>query len=298
MTPCALTEQLIQAIDNGICNHNIDYITLSGGEPTLHPSFHEIVSYCVSKGVRIGILSNGDIFFQKENVQRLFADIDPRYLNVITAIHSDCQDLHDRVTGVTGSFKHTVWGLKNVMEMKIPVTVKQVISRWNYNRLPDFIDFVYREYGNFVSLTLCGMDFCGMHPEQIHDVAIGYTKIGVYLEKALDLVMSLRSQFGAFPQVTVTDLPLCCVDPFYWGFFTKVSRGELSQYSAPMNERGQIESSSQIINDCDVYFSACSNCCVASYCPGVWRTAYEYFGEEEACCIYPAEENATSFAKD
>lgn len=136
-------------------------------------------------------------------------------------------------------------------------------------------------------MTLCGMDFCGMQPEQIDEVAVPYSNIGPYLENALDLVISLRQKYRAFPNFTVADLPLCCVDPYYWSFFTKVSRSTLSQYSAPTDVEGHIRSSFRSINDCDVFFEACRNCCVSEHCPGVWHTAYQYFGENEARCIRP-----------
>ena len=283
----APTEQMIEAIETGIQNNGIEYITLSGGEPILHPGFHDILEYCVSKKLCVTILSNGDILHKESNVHKYFDNIDPSYFNITTAIHSDQPELHDRVTGVKGSYCRTVKGLKNLIPLRIPFTVKQVISKWNYKRLPEFVDFVHREYGPFASLTLCGMDFCGMNREEIAEVAIAYKEIGQYLEKALDIVLSIRQQFGGFPQVTVADLPLCCVDPYYWGFFTKVSRGKLSKYSAPKQSDGEVSSSEEIVNDCDVYFKECGSCCVSDFCPGVWNSAYQYFGENAVRALKP-----------
>ena len=286
-TPAATKEELLRVIDEGVQQQDISHITLSGGEPTLHPDFHEVLDYCVQRGLNIGVLSNGDSFHRMENVTHYFGGLCNARIQVTTAIHSDQSEMHDRVTKVSGSFERTVQGLRNVISIGIPVTVKQVISNWNYQRLPDFVDFCFREFGPNVSMTLCGMDFCGMKADQINEVAVGYRAIGPFLEKALDLVISLREKMRAFPQFTVTDLPLCCVDPYYWGFFVKVSRRELSQYSAPVDNAGQVVSNQQVRNDCDVFFEACRSCCVAQHCPGVWRTAYEYFGNEEACSIHP-----------
>lgn len=279
--------QLIRAIDTGIRDQGIDHITLSGGEPMLHPDFHDILRHCVERGLRVSILSNGDALADQDKAQAIFGDIDPRFVSVTTAVHSDLPHLHERVTDSPGSLHRTVQGLLNLVHMGIPVTVKQVISRWNYERLPDFIDFVYRTFGPTVSLTLCGMDFCGMTSTQISEVAIDYPSVQPSLERALDLVISLRQQFGAFPQVTVADLPLCCTDPYYWGFFAKVSRSCLSQYSAPEGKSGIVNLHTQVENDCGIYFEACQYCCVAEFCPGVWRTAYEYFGESVVHTIFP-----------
>ena len=287
-TPQADYEELLRAIDEGIQKHSVQHITLSGGEPTLHPAFHSVVSYCVSKGLRVGVLSNGENFQSAENTKQLFDGINPSFLSVTSALHSDLSAPHDRVTGVRGSFQHTVDGLKNVLRLGIPVTIKQVVSRWNYQRLPLFVDFLFREYGPLASLTICGMDFSGMRENQIRQAAVSFEETGPYLEQALDAVAQLRQQFNAFPNVSVTDLPLCCVDPSYWGYFTKVSRGSLSQYSAPdRNMRGQVESFLAVQNDCDVYSTACRDCCVAEFCPGIWHSAYQFFGDQSVRQVQP-----------
>lgn len=285
-TKQASEEELMQAIDRGIQEQNIDQITLSGGEPTLHPAFNKIITYCMKKGLYVSVLSNGETFYKQSNVQRFFEKVDPRRIQITTALHSDEAVIHERVTGVEGSFERTILGLRNVMGYGIAVTVKQVPSKWNYKRLPQFVDFVYKTFGSMMSLTICGMDFCGMDREQIEEVAVGYKQMRPYLEEALVKVLDIRQNFHGFPWVTVADLPLCNIDPCYWGFFTKVSRGEISQYSAPTNLEGHVETNSQITNDCDTYFKACKECYVNSFCPGVWRTASQFFGESEVSCVH------------
>lgn len=285
-------DQMLQAIESGIYHQQIDQITLSGGEPTLHPDFHDILRFCVNHGLQVTILSNGDSFNRMENVKKLFGGIDRHAVSVITAIHSDLAELHDKVTGIDGSYHRTIQGLFNLINIGVGVTVKQVISRWNYQRLPEFVEFLYKTFKTEICITLCGMDLCGLEPESIPHVAVDYLTMQPKLEQALDVVISLRHQFHAFPQVTVTDLPLCSVDPYYWGFFTKVSRGKLSIYSAPEGKSGDVTQYAQIENDCNIYFNACKDCCVANSCPGVWHTAYQYFGETAVHTIFPYTDNS------
>lgn len=284
-TPAASTSELLDAIRHGIQERHITHITLSGGEPTLHPGFREILAYCLENGLHVGILSNGDTFHSMENVHRFFDGIPPGNLQVTTALHSHEAGPHNRVTGKEDSFQNTVQGLLHVMSLGIPVTVKQVISAWNYRQLPAFVDFVYGTFGPGVSLTLCGMDFCGMPDDAAKEAAVPFREMGPYLEKALDLVTDLRRKANAFPTVTVADLPLCCVDPYYWGYFVKVSRNTLSQYSAPRDNSGDVSVNTSVTNECDVFFKACSDCCVSGLCPGVWKTASELFGESAAAPV-------------
>lgn len=284
--PVASLDALKKAVDNGAVL-GVNHITLSGGEPTLYPHFNEILNYCISHSMCVGILSNGDTFSNQNKLEIFFKDTDIRKVHVTTAIHSITPELHEKVTRSKGSFERTVKGIGNLIRHGINVTVKQVISKWNYMELPDFVDFVFREYGPFVSLTLCGMDFCGMESEQIDAVAVDFITIKPYLEQALDKIINIRMKYNAFPHVSVADIPLCCADPYYWGFFMKVSRGELKQYSAPISENGDVKSQNNVVNDCDIFFEECRKCCVADRCPGVWKTAYEYFGESAVKCVLP-----------
>lgn len=286
-TAAASTEQLIMAIDQGIQNQKINHITISGGEPTCHPDFNRIISYCVEKGLRVGILSNGENFENTDRCRQLFRGINLQQISVTTAIHSDLQELFEKVTRVPGSYKRTLDGIQNLIRLGISVTVKQVISKWNYRRMEEYISFLFRLYGPYISLNLSGMDYCGMKESDIEKVAVSYTETGPYLERALDIVTDLRRRFHAFPQVTVADLPLCCVDPAYWGYFAIVSKGSLSQYSAPGKDSDTILISSNIINDCDTFAEACKGCIVSENCPGMWKTAYDYLGDQDFNRILP-----------
>lgn len=286
-TPAAPTERLIEAVDRGIQEQGIDHITISGGEPTCHPGFNKIIRHCAAKGLRVGILSNGDNFSDIDRCRQLLEGVDRRYVSVTTAVHSDLPELFEKVTRVPGSYQRTVNGIGNLLRLGIPVTVKQVISAWNYRRLAAFTDFVYRTYGPAVSLTFCGMDFCGMKKESIREVAVRFKEIGPNLENALDLITDLRTRFNAFLEVTVADLPLCCVDPSYWGYFAMVSRIPVSQYSAPGIEKGSVDTTSDIPNECDIFAAGCRECAAAEVCPGMWRSVYEYYGGEAVCPLLP-----------
>src|SRR3712207_1642709 len=45
-------------------------VTISGGEPMLHPNIYEIIAYIRSKGMIAGLISNG-YYFQPEKIKRL-----------------------------------------------------------------------------------------------------------------------------------------------------------------------------------------------------------------------------------
>jgi MoaA/NifB/PqqE/SkfB family radical SAM enzyme len=283
--PAADVDSLMAALSEGVEKHGVTHVTLSGGEPTLHPAFPLLLQYCMELGCHVTVLSNGDCFSNAEFAGRCFRGTDPDKVEVTTAIHSPDSRLHDRITSIPGSFYRTVQGLENLVRLGIPITVKQCVSQWNYRQLKTFADFVFHVFGFRASLNISGMDFCGMQPTYIRQLAIGYQKMGPYIEEMLDRVTDLRSRYDTFPTMTVADLPLCAVDPAYWGFYRRVSRHSLAQYSAPAQACKAVATSHDVPSDCDTFFSACCNCAVQAYCPGVWRTAYRFFGEGEAAAI-------------
>lgn len=285
--PAASTADLIRAIEKGIAKEQITHITLSGGEPTLHPGFHEILNYCLTHHLITGVLSNGDTFHSPKNIHRFFDQLPPGQLHITTALHSHIPEIHNMITGKDDSFQHTVKGIQNIIDTGIPITLKQVISSRNYQALPELIQFAFETFGPKISLTLCGMDYCGMTPEMIRQYAVSFPDLSQSLEKALDVVTDLRRQYSAFPIVTVTDLPLCCVDPYYWGYFVKVSRSTLSMYSAPEDRSGNVQSDTEVLNDCNTFFDECRRCSVEELCPGVWRTASQILGESSVRAIRP-----------
>jgi radical SAM protein with 4Fe4S-binding SPASM domain len=87
-------------------------ITLSGGEPLVHPDFFELGAYARSQGFSITVKSNG-VPLNQNNARRLKDEVDP-YL-VEMSLHGADAKTHDRQTLMVGSFDRM---LKNIRFMK------------------------------------------------------------------------------------------------------------------------------------------------------------------------------------
>lgn len=129
---------------------------LSGGEPTLHPRFLEIVKIAKDLGyLHIQVITNGRMF-----VYRDFLELAVNAgLNETTfSIHGHNEELHDRQTMVKGSFKQSLTGLKNAL--KIPnliVNLDIVINKFNVRYLPDILGF-------FIDLKVSEFDLLQVVP--------------------------------------------------------------------------------------------------------------------------------------
>ncbi len=115
-------------------------VILSGGEPTLHPKFIDIVKKAKKLGyTKIQVITNGRMFAYKKFLDQA---INAGVGEVTFSIHGHNQRLHDKQTGVKGSFFQTLAGLAAALQTQgLIVNVDIVINKINIRYLKDIIEF-------------------------------------------------------------------------------------------------------------------------------------------------------------
>ncbi len=113
-------------------------VVLSGGEPTLHPRFLEIVALCRRLGYgHIQAITNGRRFCYP----RFLASAAAAGLSEITfSLHGHTAALHDRLTRVPGSFLQALAALKAALGLPLIVSVDVVINRLNLPFLRELLE--------------------------------------------------------------------------------------------------------------------------------------------------------------
>lgn len=101
-------------------------ISMTGGEPTLHEGFLELVSHAKSYGMAISVKTNA---LKLEAMAEEMKERGVRYLEI--SIHGDNAATHDRVTRVPGSFERAIRGIKAARRAGIAATIKCNFFRWN-----------------------------------------------------------------------------------------------------------------------------------------------------------------------
>ncbi len=114
-------------------------LTISGGEPLLHPDFADIYKYAHTKGFSIRLFSN--LLKLDEGVVALLDQYKP--FNVQTSLYGHNADLHDKITNVKGSFAKTVAATKRLLAMGIPVIMKTTWMQPNIDSMDEIERFVY-----------------------------------------------------------------------------------------------------------------------------------------------------------
>jgi MoaA/NifB/PqqE/SkfB family radical SAM enzyme len=102
-----------------------------GGEPTLHPSFHEAISAAKRLGYRdVHLTTNGRRMASKEFVDKA---VEAGLESVTFSLHGHTSELNDLIVGAPGAFVQSVQGLKNAVSHhpKLRTNVQMVLNRIN-----------------------------------------------------------------------------------------------------------------------------------------------------------------------
>lgn len=133
------TEDLKQEIDRGIDTLGATRLVLSGGEPTLHPEFIELVAHGKHRGYQsVQCITNGSGFASREFMaQALDAGLD----EITFSLHGHTAALHDRLTQNPGSFNRLIKGLGRALRHpRVIVSVDVCLNRLNIAHLEQIVE--------------------------------------------------------------------------------------------------------------------------------------------------------------
>lgn len=108
-------------------------ITLSGGEPLIHPHFFEIAQYIQDHFLELGLFTNGTLI--TEDIARKLKDLS--FLKVAVSVDSLNPAIHDSFRGKKGAWKRTTEGIKILRKEGIEVKPAIALSTYNVGEIVD-----------------------------------------------------------------------------------------------------------------------------------------------------------------
>jgi radical SAM protein with 4Fe4S-binding SPASM domain len=128
------TEESKNLIDQ-ICEVSRPLLILSGGEPLLRPDVYELVRYGASKGLKMGLGSNGSLIDTAAAKRLKEAGIE----TVSISLDSHIPEQHDEFRGVSGSWDKAFGAIKALQENGVLVQVNTTVTQQNYNQIDDIM---------------------------------------------------------------------------------------------------------------------------------------------------------------
>jgi len=112
-------------------------ISITGGEPIMHPKFSELVKMIVSEGFHLGVVSNGILY--KEYI-KILEPYKERVFFAAISLDSHKKEINDYIRG-KGSFESATKAIREFKKRGFFVKVSHVVNKKNLKDLEHFVDF-------------------------------------------------------------------------------------------------------------------------------------------------------------
>ena len=123
------------AILDQLMDHEVPYLSFSGGEPMLHPQFFEMVEHVCARGAQLKIESNGH-YLSVENCERM-RELGVKAVQV--SLDGASAQTFNRMR-VRGDFDRTVDGLRNLRAAGVPVEINFSPAQFNVHEIGAVVD--------------------------------------------------------------------------------------------------------------------------------------------------------------
>ena len=127
----------VAAVKQAACQ-NVYEITITGGEPFLHPELSDMLRCLYEHGMHVTLFSNLTIL----NMMSPILSAPETVSKVITSIESVHDDVHDEFRGQTGSREKTLAVIKKLRTAEIPVTINVVVGNHNCSELQTLLEYL------------------------------------------------------------------------------------------------------------------------------------------------------------
>lgn len=155
--PSDFLQENLEIID--LIDKSPNFLGITGGEPTSEwDSLITIVKRITEKHptTNIQLLTNGKTFNNEIYVREL-KNINDKILYCIP-LYSDIAKIHNMIVGNNKAFDETVEGLYNLARYKLPIELRTVVTKLNYNRLEEYAHWICRNLPFISHLSIMGME--------------------------------------------------------------------------------------------------------------------------------------------
>ena len=162
------------------------WLKITGGEPTLHPEFEEIIEYVAALGIPFTLFTNAR-WSQPQRLVRFLAGI-PQLDGLLVSLHGARAQSHEAFTCTPRSFDETVANIRLAIDAGLKVTTSTVLTRHSCSEVEAIVALGqelgadHAAFQRFIGAALPEIEPGELELQQaveaIEDIASGENRIG------------------------------------------------------------------------------------------------------------------------
>lgn len=241
-------EKNIRLIDSA--PFELPTIGVTGGEPTLlSDRLFDLIAHIRKRlpNTHIQILSNGRQFADGPYAEKL-AQVSEGMVIVGVPFHSDSPIIHDRIAGAKNAYNQTLLGLYNLAANDIDIELRIVLTKQNYQRLPQMARFISKNLAFVSTVAFMAMEDIGYTIKNRNLIWIEPLDYMPQLQQAVQYLAQLEFDVSLF------NLPLCLLP----GSLRPFAKQSISDWK-------------------NKYLPICDTCTAKSECCGFFSTSKSIF---------------------
>jgi radical SAM protein with 4Fe4S-binding SPASM domain len=196
------TEEWFLVLDK-VYELGIPHVAFTGGEPTLRDDLPKIITHAQEIGLVSGLITNGRRLKDKSYFDSL---VDAGLDHVQITVESYDPKVHDKITGLEGSWEETVQGLKNAISSPIYTLSNTTLNQWNVKDILKTIEFLH---GLGLQQFACNsLIYSGKAPDVVKDFALEDSSLEPILTEIQNKARELGMEF-----IWYTPTEYCVLNP-------------------------------------------------------------------------------------
>ncbi|MCD6230257.1 MAG: radical SAM protein [Candidatus Diapherotrites archaeon] len=241
-------------------------ITFTGGEPTIRDDLFDLISFAHSKGVKIVVQSNAIRFAYKSYTKAL---VSAGLASAFISLHSHLEEMSDFLTRSPGTFKKTIAGIHNLIHEGVPVDLNIVVNSVNYRILPEFVEFIDKEFSGSIGRIVFSFVQPYGSPQKNKWIVPKISEVERYLDQAAEKCEKKGIGFSN---------PFCGVPLCYFYKYLK----NCDEYKILSSDpKSPLHSSVVSVMRNKVKSPSCKLCVEDAHCLGVWKSYADIYGTDE-----------------
>ncbi len=187
----------------------LPFISFTGGEPLMRKDLLKLIKYARSIGLKVNLITNATLITEKIARKLKRAGLSSAQVS----LEAPWAEVHDRLTGVPGSWKATVSGIKNLLSQGIYLHTNTTLNRENAEAMMDYPSFL-KKLGlkKFSANLIIPVGEAEKHRE----LWLSYSEVWKYVEK-----IKKRADEEGVEFVWYSPLPYCIYNPVAKGLGAK-----------------------------------------------------------------------------